>query len=334
LDLKKTEPEILEPMPISKILPVTEEVKVEKSESMPLEIQKKRDSIFNPELQNLVSSVSKKPMPLQEIWESLYYQKSYNESKLISATHKVLEIPTNIPFVYLVEFPIYGLFRIVAMHNLKPDYKENFVFLKTELSDFKLSNLEPTQIFIDKTLQKNKFFMKKFSQNNFESLVFYPLVEMDLDGYLVLFLEKKVEWNFPEPNSKDFLGGVIPYLEQLKKAKLPIVSGSNDMHSLIQSAFLEYSHSGQKSCIIYKIHLTEKDSKIINFNMKDIIASIIHTHRMKSKIFQIGPKDLLVLLMEEDLNSIQSAVKQTTTSLIEKIHRYPEEGDNYYLFFN
>jgi hypothetical protein len=331
---KPSETPLLEPLPVSKILPVIEEVKEEKTESLPMEIQKKREAIFNPELQNLVTSVSKKSISLNEVWESLYFTKSYLDSQLISATHKVLELPNSIPFVYLIDFPIYGLYRGVAQHQLKPEYKENFVFLKKELLDLNLSDSEPTILPLDKNLQKNKFFMKKFSQNNYESLIFYPLSQFDLDGYFVLFLDKSTKWSFPEPISKEFFGGVVPFIQQLKKLKQPIISGSNDMLSLIRSAFLEYTHAGLTSCIIYKIHLTETDPKLINFNMKDIIASIIHTHRTKSKIFQIGSKDLLVFLMEEDLNSIQSAIKQTTSSLIEKIHRFPEEGDNYYLFFN
>lgn len=345
-----------------------------KTSELPLEnlarIQKKRESIFTPELQELVDRI-KKPSQASKLplTSNFFY---YNYQKLIPPEKKqeqeLLEdvyIPEkNIQDYAIAAYTSYILERIgihtFSWHFLAYDSnayfceiakgvdittRKNFLFLKED-PYIKKTNHPYYELNITEELKSDPFFVKKFSPEFlglYSGAYLFFLDEPGVDACLVAFKEKEkatkqekeLEFSIAQnwlPRITEKLQSLSPAILRYRREKLYPRFSLDDMLTAYMYHLKSFIGQGWKVFYVHYLVLELNVHSEKYFLERQLVSQILSYLGPREKIIHSGIHRYMILASQSLETTIKELASRDGMNVQLKVLEYPKNGENLFLY--
>ncbi|XDD45439.1 hypothetical protein AB3N60_12060 [Leptospira sp. WS39.C2] len=357
----KSEPDIKMQVPVKKtsfkILPPAAWKRVAILDA----VQKKRETIFNPELERLVSHVTKReestsPKPLsipENIFTSIPEEKRFEYSLLdkiyreneisydgiVGYTKNFIARLGSPRFSYLFLNDSLGSFHNQISSGLDYNTRSNLIFLHhdpyLQFDESGFATLE-----MDETIRLDRFISKKFSWEillQTESIIAFHMETLGFPGIFLVLLSKEERSKFLDSHKRmiqEKLKQVIPALHVLVEKEERKPEFLKDSLSWMIRSFMQATFGGKRSAYVLRIHWPEyHPSQEWERSKKHFIDSIQTYLESKDRLIETSPNMMLIVSAKDLYLNVVQKLQELPFSHELKSMKFPEDGQNYYLYF-
>lgn len=357
----KTEPIIKNQIPVKKtsfkILPPATWKRVAILDA----IQKKRETIFNPELEKLVSTVTKrevekstnKPFVAENVFTSVPEEKRFEYSLLdkiyreneisydgiVGYTKNFISRLGSPRFSYLFLNDSLGSFHNQISTGLDYNTRSNLIFLHhdpyLQFDEHGFASLE-----VDESVRLDRFIAKKFSWEillQTETIIAFHMETLGFPGIFLVLLNKEERGKFLESHKRmiqEKLKQVIPALHVLVEKEERKPEFLKDSLSWMIRSFMQATFGGKRSASVLRIHWPEyHPSPEWERSKKHFLDSIQTYLESKDRLIETSPNSLMVVSAKDLYLTVVQKLQELPFSHELKSMKFPEDGQNYYLYF-
>ncbi|TGL21848.1 hypothetical protein EHQ46_08355 [Leptospira yanagawae] len=357
----KTEPIIKNQIPVKKtsfkILPPATWKRVAILDA----IQKKRETIFNPELEKLVSTVTKrevekstnKPFVAENVFTSVPEEKRFEYSLLdkiyreneisydgiVGYTKNFISRLGSPRFSYLFLNDSLGSFHNQISTGLDYNTRSNLIFLHhdpyLQFDEHGFASLE-----VDESVRLDRFIAKKFSWEillQTETIIAFHMETLGFPGIFLVLLNKEERGKFLESHKRmiqEKLKQVIPALHVLVDKEERKPEFLKDSLSWMIRSFMQATFGGKRSASVLRIHWPEyHPSPEWERSKKHFLDSIQTYLESKDRLIETSPNSLMVVSAKDLYLTVVQKLQELPFSHELKSMKFPEDGQNYYLYF-
>lgn len=324
-------------------------------------VQKKRETIFNPELEKLVSTVTKrgesaptnklavtenvfKSVPEEKRFEYSLLDKIYRENEIsydgiVGYTKNFISRLGSPRFSYLFLNDSLGSFHNQISSGLDYNTRSNLIFLHhdpyLQFDEFGLASLE-----VDETVRLDRFIAKKFSWEillQTETIIAFHMETLGFPGIFLVLLNKEERSKFLESHKRmiqEKLKQVIPALHVLVDKEERKPEFLKDSLSWMIRSFMQATFGGKRSASVLRIHWPEyHPSPEWERSKKHFVDSIQTYLESKDRLIETSPNSIMVVSAKDLYLTVVQKLQELPFSHELKSMKFPEDGQNYYLYF-
>ncbi|MDF3822023.1 hypothetical protein P3G55_19110 [Leptospira sp. 96542] len=319
-------------------------------------IQKKRETIFNPELKELVDLVkspsasfaAQKPefsnIPEEKKFEYSLIDKIYRGNEIsidgiVNYTKNFIARFGSPRFSYMFLNDALGSYHSQISSGLDYNTRSNLIFLHRD-PYLQFDENGFTMIEVDENVRLNRFISKKFSWEiliQTEAIIAFELDSLGFYGVFMVLLNKEEKQKFLDSHKRmifDKLKQVIPALHVLveKEEKNPEFL-ENGLSWMVRS-FLQSTLGGKSASFVFKIFWPEYDPKSEQNELKDsFMESIEKLLEGRDRLMETSPNTAVIISVKDIYNDIKKLLKTLPFRYELKSMKFPDDGQNYYLYF-
>ncbi|TGM04980.1 hypothetical protein [Leptospira jelokensis] len=324
-------------------------------------VQKKRETIFNPELEKLVSTVTKrdgeKPANKQAVPENIFtsipeekrfeyslLDKIYRENEIsydgiVGYTKNFISRLGSPRFSYLFLNDSLGSFHNQISSGLDYNTRSNLIFLHhdpyLQFDEHGFASLE-----VDESVRLDRFIAKKFSWEillQTETIIAFHMETLGFPGIFLVLLTKEERSKFLESHKRmiqEKLKQVIPALHVLVEKEERKPEFLKDSLSWMIRSFMQATFGGKRSASVLRIHWPEyHPSPEWERSKKHFLDSIQTYLESKDRLIETSPNSLMVVSAKDLYLTVVQKLQELPFSHELKSMKFPEDGQNYYLYF-
>ncbi|TGM68488.1 hypothetical protein EHQ94_09550 [Leptospira meyeri] len=356
----KMEPVINNPSPVKKtsfkILPPATWRRVAILDA----VQKKRETIFNPELEKLVQTVTKKEdsketkssssenfltlVPEEKRVEYGLLDKIYRENEIsydgiIGYTKNFISRLGSPRFSYLFLNDSLGSFHNQISSGLDYNTRSNLIFLHHDPylpfdeSGFAMLN-------VDDTVRLDRFIAKKFSWEillQTEAIIAFHMESLGFPGIFLVLLNKEEKTKFLDSHKRmiqEKLRQVIPALHVLVEKEERKPEFLKDSLSWMIRSFMQATFGGKRSTSVLRIQWPEyHPSPEWERSKKHFVDSIQTYLESKDRLIETSPNSMLIVTAKDLYLSVIQKLQELPFRHEIKSMKFPDDGQNFYLYF-
>ncbi|TGM59586.1 hypothetical protein [Leptospira meyeri] len=356
----KMEPVINNPSPVKKtsfkILPPATWRRVAILDA----VQKKRETIFNPELEKLVQTVTKKEdsketkssssenfltlVPEEKRVEYGLLDKIYRENEIsydgiIGYTKNFISRLGSPRFSYLFLNDSLGSFHNQISSGLDYNTRSNLIFLHHDPylpfdeSGFAMLN-------VDDTVRLDRFIAKKFSWEillQTEAIIAFHMESLGFPGIFLVLLNKEEKTRFLDSHKRmiqEKLRQVIPALHVLVEKEERKPEFLKDSLSWMIRSFMQATFGGKRSTSVLRIQWPEyHPSPEWERSKRHFVDSIQTYLESKDRLIETSPNSMLIVTAKDLYLSVIQKLQELPFRHEIKSMKFPDDGQNFYLYF-
>ncbi|TGL11448.1 hypothetical protein [Leptospira meyeri] len=356
----KMEPVINNPSPVKKtsfkILPPATWRRVAILDA----VQKKRETIFNPELEKLVQTVTKKEdsketnssssenfltlVPEEKRVEYGLLDKIYRENEIsydgiIGYTKNFISRLGSPRFSYLFLNDSLGSFHNQISSGLDYNTRSNLIFLHHDPylpfdeSGFAMLN-------VDDTVRLDRFIAKKFSWEillQTEAIIAFHMESLGFPGIFLVLLNKEEKTKFLDSHKRmiqEKLRQVIPALHVLVEKEERKPEFLKDSLSWMIRSFMQATFGGKRSTSVLRIQWPEyHPSPEWERSKRHFVDSIQTYLESKDRLIETSPNSMLIVTAKDLYLSVIQKLQELPFRHEIKSMKFPDDGQNFYLYF-
>ncbi|TGM74645.1 hypothetical protein [Leptospira bouyouniensis] len=357
----KTEPIIKNPSPVKKtsfkILPPATWKRVAILDA----VQKKRETIFNPELERLVSNVTKrdettqiKTIPIPEnsftqvpeekrfeysLLDKIYRENEISYDGIIGYTKNFISRLGSPRFSYLFLNDSLGSFHNQISSGLDYNTRSNLIFLHHDpYLNFDESGFAMLEM--EENIRLDRFISKKFSWEillQTESIIAFHMETLGFPGIFLVLLNKEERSKFLDSHKRmiqEKLKQVIPALHVLVEKEERKPEFLKDSLSWMIRSFMQATFGGKRSANVLRIHWPEyHPSPEWERSKRHFVDSIQTYLESKDRLIETSPNLMLIVSAKDLYLTVIQKLQELPFSHELKSMKFPEDGQNYYLYF-
>ncbi|EMJ90175.1 hypothetical protein [Leptospira meyeri] len=356
----KMEPVINNPSPVKKtsfkILPPATWRRVAILDA----VQKKRETIFNPELEKLVQTVTKKEdsketkssspetfftlVPEEKRVEYGLLDKIYRENEIsydgiIGYTKNFISRLGSPRFSYLFLNDSLGSFHNQISSGLDYNTRSNLIFLHHDpYLPFDESGF--AMLDVDDTVRLDRFIAKKFSWEillQTEAIIAFHMESLGFPGIFLVLLNKEEKTKFLDSHKRmiqEKLRQVIPALHVLVEKEERKPEFLKDSLSWMIRSFMQATFGGKRSTSVLRIQWPEyHPSPEWERSKRHFVDSIQTYLESKDRLIETSPNSMLILTAKDLYLSVIQKLQELPFRHEIKSMKFPDDGQNFYLYF-
>lgn len=355
----KMEPVINKPSPVKKtsfkILPPATWRRVAILDA----VQKKRETIFNPELEKLVQSVTKKEdtkeskvspenfltiIPEEKRVEYGLLDKIYRENEIsydgiIGYTKNFISRLGSPRFSYLFLNDSLGSFHNQISSGLDYNTRSNLIFLHHDpYLPFDESGFAMLEV--DDTVRLDRFIAKKFSWEillQTEAIIAFHMESLGFPGIFLVLLNKEEKSKFLDSHKRmiqEKLRQVIPALHVLVEKEERKPEFLKDSLSWMIRSFMQATFGGKRTTSVLRIQWPEyHPSQEWERSKRHFVDSIQGYLESKDRLIETSPNSMLIVTAKDLYLSVIQKLQELPFRHEIKSMKFPDDGQNFYLYF-
>ncbi|EKJ87021.1 hypothetical protein CLV96_3393 [Leptospira meyeri] len=356
----KMEPVINNPSPVKKtsfkILPPATWRRVAILDA----VQKKRETIFNPELEKLVQTVTKKEdsketkssspetfftlVPEEKRVEYGLLDKIYRENEIsydgiIGYTKNFISRLGSPRFSYLFLNDSLGSFHNQISSGLDYNTRSNLIFLHHDpYLPFDESGF--AMLDVDDTVRLDRFIAKKFSWEillQTEAIIAFHMESLGFPGIFLVLLNKEEKTKFLDSHKRmiqEKLRQVIPALHVLVEKEERKPEFLKDSLSWMIRSFMQATFGGKRSTSVLRIQWPEyHPSPEWERSKRHFVDSIQTYLESKDRLIETSPNSMLIVTAKDLYLSVIQKLQELPFRHEIKSMKFPDDGQNFYLYF-
>lgn len=325
------------------------------------EVQRKRDSIFNVELKNLVDQVitsdtslgrrqsDSKKMPPQwnipeekkveySLLDRVYRGDEVSLDGIVEYTRNFIQRLGSPRFSFLFLNDTIGSYHSQISFGLDYNTRSNLIFLYNDpflnFDDQGFASIEITE-----KVKLDKFISKKFSWEilaQIESIIAFNLDVMGFSGLFLIFLDKNENAKFLEPHKRmivEKLKQLIPALHVLMEKEDKTPDLFEDSLSWMVRSFLQATLGGKRNAhvthVVWENYHPTDANEAKKAAMLHQVTKIVNSD---DRVIENSPNEFLVLSENDIREPLELLLKSYPFPYEAKYMKYPENGENYYLY--
>ncbi|PJZ80996.1 hypothetical protein [Leptospira meyeri] len=323
-------------------------------------VQKKRETIFNPELEKLVQTVTKKEdsketkssssenfltlVPEEKRVEYGLLDKIYRENEIsydgiIGYTKNFISRLGSPRFSYLFLNDSLGSFHNQISSGLDYNTRSNLIFLHHDPylpfdeSGFAMLN-------VDDTVRLDRFIAKKFSWEillQTEAIIAFHMESLGFPGIFLVLLNKEEKTRFLDSHKRmiqEKLRQVIPALHVLVEKEERKPEFLKDSLSWMIRSFMQATFGGKRSTSVLRIQWPEyHPSPEWERSKKHFVDSIQTYLESKDRLIETSPNSMLIVTAKDLYLSVIQKLQELPFRHEIKSMKFPDDGQNFYLYF-
>ncbi|TGK87822.1 hypothetical protein EHQ24_01000 [Leptospira noumeaensis] len=322
-------------------------------------VQKKRETIFNPELEKLVHSVTKKSQPevKEEVVENFLTQipeekrveyglldKIYRENEIsydgiVGYTKNFISRLGSPRFSYLFLNDSLGSFHNQISSGLDYNTRSNLIFLHHDpylpFDENGFALLD-----VDDTVRLDRFIAKKFSWEillQTETIIAFHMESLGFPGIFLVLLNKEERTKFLDSHKRmiqEKLRQVIPALHVLVEKEERKPEFLKDSLSWMIRSFMQATFGGKRSTSVLRIQWPDfHPSPEWEGSKRHFVDSIQGYLESKDRLIETSPNSMLIVTAKDLYLSVIQKLQELPFRHEIKSMKFPEDGQNFYLYF-
>ncbi|TGL40909.1 hypothetical protein [Leptospira perdikensis] len=322
-------------------------------------VQKKRETIFNPELEKLVHSVTKKTetqekgpspesfltmIPEEKRFEYSLLDKIYRENEIsydgiVGYTKNFISRLGSPRFSYLFLNDSLGSFHNQISSGLDYNTRSNLIFLHHDPylpfdeSGFALLD-------VDDAVRLDRFIAKKFSWEillQTEAIIAFHMESLGFPGIFLVLLSKEERSKFLDSHKRmiqDKLRQVIPALHVLVEKEERKPEFLKDSLSWMIRSFMQATFGGKRATSVLRIQWPEyHPSPEWERSKRHFVDSIQSYLESKDRLIETSPNSILIVTAKDLYLSVIQKLQELPFRHEIKSMKFPDDGQNFYLYF-
>lgn len=325
-------------------------------------VQKKRETIFNPELEKLVQSVTQReetqevttPKPSIENFPTLVPEEKRVEYALLDKIYRENEISYDgivgytknfisrlgsPRFSYLFLNDSLGSFHNQISSGLDYNTRSNLIFLHHDpYLPFDESGF--AMFDVDDTVRLDRFIAKKFSWEillQTEAIIAFHMESLGFPGIFLVLLNKEERAKFLDSHKRmilEKLRQVIPALHVLVEKEERKPEFLKDSLSWMIRSFMQATFGGKRSTSVLRIQWPEyHPTPEWERSKKHFIDSIQTYLESKDRLIETSPNSMLIVTAKDLYLSVIQKLQELPFRHEIKSMKFPDDGQNFYLYF-
>ncbi|TGL52124.1 hypothetical protein EHQ55_04025 [Leptospira meyeri] len=356
----KMEPVINNPSPVKKtsfkILPPATWRRVAILDA----VQKKRETIFNPELEKLVQTVTKKEDPKETkssspetfftlvpeekrveygLLDKIYRENEISYDGIIGYTKNFISRLGSPRFSYLFLNDSLGSFHNQISSGLDYNTRSNLIFLHHDpYLPFDESGF--AMLDVDDTVRLDRFIAKKFSWEillQTEAIIAFHMESLGFPGIFLVLLNKEEKTKFLDSHKRmiqEKLRQVIPALHVLVEKEERKPEFLKDSLSWMIRSFMQATFGGKRSTSVLRIQWPEyHPSPEWERSKRHFVDSIQTYLESKDRLIETSPNSMLIVTAKDLYLSVIQKLQELPFRHEIKSMKFPDDGQNFYLYF-
>lgn len=323
-------------------------------------VQKKREAIFNPELEKLVHSVTKreeseetqKPfaenfltlVPEEKRVEYALLDKIYRENEIsydgiIGYTKNFISRLGSPRFSYLFLNDSLGSFHNQISSGLDYNTRSNLIFLHHD-PYLPFDETGFALLDVDDVVRLDRFIAKKFSWEillQTEAIIAFHMESLGFPGIFLVLLNKEERSKFLDSHKRmiqDKLRQVIPALHVLVEKEERKPEFLKDSLSWMIRSFMQATFGGKRATSVLRIQWPEyHPSQEWERSKKHFVDSIQTYLESKDRLIETSPNSMLIVTAKDLYLSVIQKLQELPFRHEIKSMKFPDDGQNYYLYF-
>lgn len=321
-------------------------------------IQKKRESIFNPELRTLVEKVSSplpSPSPYEKeengVWiipeekkfeysllDRIYRNDGISLDGIVTYTQNFISRFGSPRFSYLFLNDEFGSYHSQISSGLDYNTRSNLIFVHHDpYLVFDESGF--ARIDVTEQVRLDRFISKKFSWEiliQTDCIVAFRMDSLGFSGIFMVLLTKEEKLKFLESHKRmifDKLKQVIPALHMLMYKEENKPDYLEDNLSWMVRSFLQATFGGKRSASVLRVDWPKYKPTPENQKLKsDFLKQISMYMNHKDRIIETSPSSIVVVTENDLYLKILGHLETLPFEHEIKIKKFPDDGQNYYLY--
>lgn len=322
-------------------------------------VQKKRETIFNPELEKLVHSVTKKgeikspesnpenglsAIPEEKRVEYALLDKIYRENEIsydgiVGYTKNFIARLGSPRFSYLFLNDSLGSFHNQISSGLDYNTRSNLIFLHHDpylpFDENGFALLD-----VDDSVRLDRFIAKKFSWEillQTEAIIAFHMESIGFPGIFLVLLNKEERTKFLDSHKRmiqEKLRQVIPALHVLVEKEERKPEFLRDSLSWMIRSFMQATFGGKRSTSVLRIQWPEyQPSEEWERSKRHFVESIQSSLESKDRLIETSPNSMLIVTAKDLYLSVIQRLQELPFRHEIKSMKFPEDGQNFYLYF-
>jgi len=326
-----------------------------------LSVQKKRESIFNPELKDLVDRVRSSetpevihsqpnepqlfdwPIPEEKKFEYSLLDRVYRGDGIsldgiVEYTQNFISRLGSPRFSFLFLNDTIGSYHSQISFGLDYNTRSNMIFLHND-SFFNYDESGFSRIDIDEKVREDKFISKKFSWEilaQIETIVAFQLDSFGFPGIFLVLLNKSEKEKFLDSHKRmigEKLKQLVPALNTLleKEEKTPDLF--EDSLSWMVRSFLQATLGGKRTAHISRVMWENYHPSAVNEAKKaSLLEKVADVLQSNDRVIESSPNSFLIISEANMKDTLEKLLRLYPFPYECKFMKYPDDGENYYLY--
>ncbi len=329
--------------------------------SLPGEIQKKRDTIFTPELKSLVEQVTTSEISvgrrqsddrkMPALWaipeekkveyallDRVYRGDEVSLDGIVEYTRNFIQRLGSPRFSFLFLNDTIGSYHSQISFGLDYNTRSNLIFLYND-PFLQFDDKGYAAIEINEKVKLDKFISKKFSWEilaQIETILAFNLENSGFPGLFLILLDKQEKTKFMEPHKRmilEKLRQLIPALHVLMEKEDKTPDLFEDSLSWMVRSFLQATLGGKRNAFVSHViwenyHPTDAN-EAKKAAMLQEVTKIVES---KDRVIENSPNAFLVLSEKDIKEPMEKLLKSYPFPYETRYMKYPDDGENYYLY--
>ncbi|XDD53196.1 hypothetical protein AB3N62_12000 [Leptospira sp. WS4.C2] len=322
-------------------------------------VQKKRETIFNPELEKLVNSVTKKgesqdTKPVAEnfltivpeekrveysLLDKIYRENEISYDGIVGYTKNFISRLGSPRFSYLFLNDSLGSFHNQISSGLDYNTRSNLIFLHHD-PYLPFDETGFAMFDVDDAVRLDRFIAKKFSWEillQTEAIIAFHMESLGFPGIFLVLLNKEERSKFLDSHKRmiqDKLRQVIPALHVLVEKEERKPEFLKDSLSWMIRSFMQATFGGKRATSVLRIQWPEYNpSPEWERSKKHFVDSIQTFLESKDRLIETSPNSMLIVTAKDLYLSVIQKLQELPFRHEIKSMKFPDDGQNYYLYF-
>lgn len=320
---------------------------------------KKRETIFNPELEKLVHSVTKREesqdskstqenfltlVPEEKRVEYALLDKIYRENEIsydgiVGYTKNFISRLGSPRFSYLFLNDSLGSFHNQISSGLDYNTRSNLIFLHHD-PYLPFDETGFALLDVDDVVRLDRFIAKKFSWEillQTEAIIAFHMESLGFPGIFLVLLNKEERSKFLDSHKRmiqDKLRQVIPALHVLVEKEERKPEFLKDSLSWMIRSFMQATFGGKRATSVLRIQWPEyHPSPEWERSKKHFVDSIQTYLESKDRLIETSPNSMLIVTAKDLYLSVIQKLQELPFRHDIKSMKFPDDGQNFYLYF-
>lgn len=329
--------------------------------SIPGEIQRKRETIFTPELKSLVEQVTTPEISvgrrqsddrkMPALWsipeekkveysllDRVYRGDEVSLDGIVEYTRNFIQRLGSPRFSFLFLNDTIGSYHSQISFGLDYNTRSNLIFLYND-PFLHFDDKGYAAIEINEKVKLDKFISKKFSWEilaQIETILAFNLENSGFPGLFLILLDKQEKAKFMEPHKRmilEKLRQLIPALHVLMEKEDKTPDLFEDSLSWMVRSFLQATLGGKRNAFVSHViwenyHPTDAN-EAKKAAMLQEVTKIVES---KDRVIENSPNAFLVLSEKDIKEPLEKLLKSYPFPYETRYMKYPDDGENYYLY--
>ncbi|TGL87282.1 hypothetical protein EHQ68_12070 [Leptospira congkakensis] len=322
-------------------------------------VQKKRETIFNPELEKLVHSVTKKSEPQEEapatenfftiipeekrveysLLDKIYRENEISYDGIVGYTKNFISRLGSPRFSYLFLNDALGSFHNQISSGLDYNTRSNLIFLHHD-PYLPFDETGFALLDVDDTVRLDRFIAKKFSWEillQTEAIIAFHMESLGFPGIFLVLLNKEERSKFLDSHKRmiqEKLRQVIPALHVLVEKEERKPEFLKDSLSWMIRSFMQATFGGKRATSVLRIQWPDyQPTPEWEGSKRHFVDSIQGYLESKDRLIETSPNSMLIVTAKDLYLSVIQRLQELPFRHEIKSMKFPDDGQNFYLYF-